>query len=54
MHHSEELTEYVSIDKLYYVQVIVTESGTVRFYTVIVRDKWLGCIVPLPNEGRYH
>lgn len=53
MRHSEELTEHVFIDKLYYVQAIVTESGTVKFYTVTVRDKRLRCTVPLPNEGRY-
>ena len=53
MQHSEELTEHVFIDKLYYVQAIVTESGTVKFYTVTVRDKRLRCTVPLPNEGRY-
>lgn len=53
MQHSGALTEHVFIDKLFYVQAIVTESGTVRVYTVTVRDKRLGCIVPLPNEGRY-
>jgi hypothetical protein len=53
MQHSEELTEHVFIDKLYYVQAIVAKSENVRFYTVTVRDKRLRCVVPLPNEGRY-